>query len=386
MRIKLTPAFCRDAEAEVGKERTVFWDAMLPAFGLVVTNTGARSWCVQYKHHGTSRRISWAYKSMHLDQARKRAKVLFGKVASGFDPLSERRKIAQADKNTLRAVAEEFFVREAKNLRSAAQRRATFERLIFPRLGQRPIADIRRSEIIRLLDAVEDARGPAMSEKVYMALRRLFSWHAARDDEFRSPIVRGMRKTSTTRRARILTDDELRAVWKAAERVGVFGHMVRFLLLTATRRNEVAEMRRAEIDGTDWTIPGSRYKTKVDHLVPLSAKAQALLAAIPVLGDAGWVFTASGKRPWLSFTDGKRMLDEASGVTGWTIHDLRRTARSLMSRAGVNADVAERCLGHVIGGVRGVYDRHAYREEKARAFEMLAAQIERIVTIPGAPV
>jgi integrase len=378
MRIKLTSTFCRDAAAEIGKERTIFWDATMPGFGLVVMANGVRSYCIQYKVSGRSRRMGIS-RNLHLDAARRQARVLLGDVARGLDPLAQKRKAATGGKNTLRAITDEFLAREGKNLRSAAQRRATFERLIFPRLGQRPIADIRRSEIIRLLDAVEDARGPAMSEKVHMALRRLFSWHAARDDEFRSPIVRGMRKTSTTRRSRILSDDELRAVWKATERVGVFGTMVRCLLLTATRRNEVAEMKRAELDGADWVIPGSRYKTKVDHLIPLSKKAQAHLAAIPVLGDAGWVFTADGKRPWLSFTDGKRLLDDASGVTGWTIHDLRRTARSLMSRAGIDANVAERCLGHVIGGIRGVYDRHAYHEEKARAFEMLAAQIERIV-------
>jgi integrase len=383
MRIKLTPAFCRDASAELGKERTVFWDTTLPAFGLVVTNAGARSWCVQYKRHGISRRMSWAYRSMHLDQARKHAKVLLGDVARGLDPLSEKRKAAQVGRNTLGAVTDEFFARGdgGKQLRSAAHRRAAFDRLILPRLGQRPINEIRRSEIVRLLDSVEDERGPGMAGQVLMMLRRLFSWHAARDDEFRSPIVRGMaRNRSNGGRERTLTDDELRKVWKTAEgRNDPFSYLVRFLLLTATRRTEAADMNRSELDGADWTIPAARAKGGKDVLIPLSAKARALLDAMPVLGDSGWVFTVDGKHPFSGFSSGKTGLDEASGVTGWRIHDLRRTARSLMSRAGVNADIAERCLGHTMGSIRGTYDRHSYREEKLHAFEALAAQIERIV-------
>jgi integrase len=115
-------------------------------------------------------------------------------------------------------------------------------------------------------------------------------------------------------------------------------------------------------------------------LVPLSAAAMAVLEQLPRIGRADFVFTVSGRVPISSFTQRKIAFDRACGVTGWTLHDLRRTARSLLSRAGIDADTAERCLGHVIGGVRGVYDRHEYREEKARAFEVLAQQIGRIIT------
>ena len=92
-----------------------------------------------------------------------------------------------------------------------------------------------------------------------------------------------------------------------------------------------------------------------------------------------FVFSANGRQAIGNYTKHKQAIDEASGVTGWTLHDLRRTARSLMSRAGVPADHAERCLGHIIGGVRGVYDRHEYLDEKRRAFEALASQIQRII-------
>jgi len=151
--------------------------------------------------------------------------------------------------------------------------------------------------------------------------------------------------------------------------------MVKFILLTAARRSEASGMAWAEIDGADWTLPAGRNKTKVDLVRPLSKTA---LAALPARsGD--FVFSRADGTPLSRPENFKLALEKASGVSGWTLHDLRRTARTLLSRAGVGVDVAERCLGHVIGGVRGVYDRHEYHAEKATAFEALAAQIERIV-------
>jgi len=212
------------------------------------------------------------------------------------------------------------------------------------------------------------------------------NWHASRSDEFRSPIVRGMARTSGKERARarILSDDELRAIWRAAEAAtGPFPALVQFLLLTGARRSEAAEIERNELSGTDWTLPAGRHKTKFDLVRPLSQAALAVIARLPAIGTGEMVFTTDGRSPFSGFSKAKRAFDKACGVTGWTLHDLRRTARSLMSRAGVNSDHAERCLGHVLPGVRGTYDRHEYHAEKQRAFEALAAQIERIVNPPG---
>ena len=180
-------------------------------------------------------------------------------------------------------------------------------------------------------------------------------------------------------RSRILTDDELRALWKACGDYPVFGALLRFILLTATRRAEAGDLRWTEINGREWVIPAARYKTNIDHVIPLSQMAQSILHSIGKQPNDGFVFSASGRNAIGSYSLHKQALDEASGVSDWVIHDLRRTARSLMSRAGVSSNHAERCLGHVIGGVRGVYDRHEYFEEKSRAFEALAAQVQRII-------
>jgi integrase len=377
-RIKLTPAFVLRAQAEPDDDRTIFWDETMPGFGLVVTAQGAKSYVVQYRVGRKSPRMKLK-NVQSLAAARQQAKIVLGEVAKGRDPLAVRRQEQAAATNTLRAITTEYFKREGKELRSADERAATFERLVYPQLGAHQIADIRRKDIVRLLDRIEDERGPRMADITLAYLRRVFNWHAARDDNFRSPIVRGMARGKASARSRILTDEELRRVWQAAGAEGPFPAFVRFLLLTAARRNEAADLGWDEIDGRNWTLPAARNKTQLDLVRPLSGAALAVLAAQPRIAGCRWAFTASGKRPLISFSALKRNFDVACGVTGWTLHDLRRTARSLMSRAGVASDHAECCLGHVIGGVRRIYDRHEFYDEKARAFEALAAQIERII-------
>jgi integrase len=226
-----------------------------------------------------------------------------------------------------------------------------------------------------LLDRIEDERGPVMASRTLSIINRVMNFHASRSDDFRSPIVKGMARGSEQSRSRTLTDDELRAIWKAAADYPVYGTLLRFILLTATRRNEAGQMKWAELTDRDWVIPAARYKTNLDHVIPLSAMALSVLPE----RNGEFVFSANGRQAIGGYGRHKQVIDEASGVSGWVMHDLRRSARSLLSRAGVPTDHAERCLGHVIGGVRGVYDRHEYYDEKAKAFEALAAQVQRII-------
>jgi integrase len=378
MRTKLTPSFLLSATVENGAERTIYWDETLAGFGMVVTSGGHKSFVYQYRAVGRSRRMTFPFK-LGLEKARKEAKKALGGVASGRDPLQERRRAEAEAENTLQCICDEYLRRDGKRLRSRDQIEAILKRLVYPKLGTRQIDSIRRSEIVRLLDKIEDERGPVMADRVLAHVRKIMNWHASRTDDFRSPIVRGMARASGQPRERVLSDDELRAVWKAAKDFeGPFGYFVRFILLTATRRNEAAHLADVELVGDDWIVPGSRYKNKLDHVIPLSQAARDLLESIQRIKGVKYIFT-TGKKPIGGFSKFKKDFDEKCGVTAWTLHDLRRTARSLMSRAGVDADHAERCLGHVIGGVRGTYDRHAYYAEKKQAFEVLAAQIDRIV-------
>jgi integrase len=378
---KLTAAFAREARAEPGKERTVYWDAALPSFGLLVTERGAKSYVIQYRSGRVSRRYT-INSVLGLEDARREARAILGEVARGRDPVVERRRVSEASKNTLRAVCERYLVREGDKLRTTAKRQANLERLVYPALGDRQIDDIKRSDINALLDDIEDQRGAAMADQILATLRRICNWHAIRDDQFRTPFVRGMarRKPEERERSRTLSDDELKRVWRTAEGYPApWGQFVRFLLLTACRRTEASAMTWDELQGDLWVVPAARYKTGSKVTLPLSNAARKILESIPRINNCEYVFTTDGQRAISGFSTFKLKFDIACGVKDWRIHDLRRSARSLLSRAGVNSDIAERCLGHTIGGIRGTYDKHHYIPEMRAAFEALAAEIDAVL-------
>jgi len=400
--MKLTPGFCLKATAQPDHERSFYWDITLPGFGLQVTTSAHRSFVVQYRAAGRSRRMT-IDGVLGLVNARKRARILLGAAATDKDPLEERRKAASASADTLKAIAEEYlriecgmkrdaegcpvFPATGGKLRSARQRVQMLERLIYPSLGNHPIATLKRSDLIRRLDAIGEKNGPVMADRVLATIRRIMNWHASRSDDFRSPIVRGMSRTNgkERKRARILNDEELRAVWLAAgPDAGLFGQFVKFLLLTGARRNEAAGLLLTELetrtpDTSDWVLPAGRNKVKIDFVRPLSSAARTIIDQLPRIGKQGYLFTTNGRTPIGGFSKFKANFNQASKVADWTLHDLRRTARSLMSRAGVPSDHAEICLGHVLTGVRGTYDRYEYYNEKKHAFEALAALIDRII-------
>ena len=310
-------------------------------------------------------------------------------VEDGRDPAAERG-------STVDALLDEHLKRHVRpNLRSADEVERVFRVYVRPEIGSKSIYELRRREIVEMLDGIEDENGPVMADRTLAHLRKAFNWHAARDDNFNSPIVKGMARTSPAdrRRKRVLDDHEIRDVWKALDKADVpscYPALVRALLLTAQRRTEVAGMRWETIDGDVWTIPAEEHKTgdrAGDKVVPLTQAVRALMGAPQ---KRGFVFsTTGGELAFDGFSKARRGLDakiaemrKADGrdpIPHWTLHDLRRTARSLMSRAGVSSDVAERVIGHVIPGVRGVYDRHSYLQEKRDALERLAKLVAKII-------
>jgi integrase len=352
---------------------------------LIVQPSGHRSWAVRYRHQGVPAKLTLgSWPALTLAGARKAAAEALHERERGNDPAATKEaaklKAAEAKADTLAAVCASYLKREGGKLRTIHQRVSILNRLVLPVLGDRPLSEIRRSEIVALLDKIEDENGQRMADVTLAVLRKVLHWHELRDENFRSPIIRGMSRWNAKehRRARILDDNELRALWTAAE--GPFGVVVRLLLLTAARRSEVAAMRWGELDAEGvWTLPAARSKTKTDVPRPLSRAALSLLKEQPQIDGCDFVFTTNGVSAITSFSEPKAKLDAASGVSNWRLHDLRRTARSLLSRAGVNVDIAERCLGHAMPVIRATYDRHRYIEEMSHAFEALAALIERIV-------
>jgi integrase len=370
-------------------------DSAARGLRVVVWPEGTKSFIVRYRRpNGKSAKLTLGQiPPTTLATARKLAGDAYDKLQRGIDPSEEKktakRKAAEAAADTVLAVCAEYLnhPKTKAALRTYDKRRRQLEQMIYPVLGTRPIASITKTDCIRLFDKIARERGPVIADHMRAILSRIFYWHEGRHDTFRSPITRGLERHAKPpkerARKRTLTDDELRRIWQATGDNKPFSVLVRFLLLTGARLNEGARLPRSEIDGNgDWLLPAERSKVKSELLRPLSTAAQAIINDRPRFDGCNYVFTNDGRTPIGGFSLPKARLLKDSGTSNWVLHDLRRTARSLMSRAGVISEIAEKCLGHTAGGVEATYDRYEYREEKRIAFEKLSTQLDLIINPP----
>ena len=215
---------------------------------------------------------------------------------------------------------------------------------VLPVWKDRPLVSIRRSDITSLLDHVEDKHGAPTADRVLSVIRSIMNWHASRVDDYNPPIARGMTRAKSSPRARILNDDEIRLVWAATESAGVFGAFLRMALLTAQRKTKVVNMRWDAIEDGAWTVPKAPREKGTGGVLALPEMALTILAAQPRLVDNPYVFAGRGRKRWNGFRSAGDALNAKlpPEMPGWVIHDLRRSARSLMSRAGVASEIAEK--------------------------------------------
>jgi integrase len=419
MAVQITKRYLASIAPPTTRKEVFHWDANLAGFGVRVQSTGNSAYILTYRvgrgRGAPTKRITLGSTAkLTLDDARTQAKRLLGQVANGTDPKAKAPRVA--DTLSLLSVAETYLahacgMRRGKDgkptfsgrLRSADQRAAVFERLVYPHaIAKRHIGEIGRGDIVRFLDHVERTRGPRMAHVTLLSA--LFNWYAARHDTFRSPIVRGMSPIKPHERAgkRVLDDREIRDLWNALDAPAVspcFARIVRALLFSALRRNEAARVEWREHDlqrrdgfmGDVLTVPADRMKGKLDHAVPLTPRLRALMGDRPSdTKRRPFVFSISGgKRAFRSFAQAKASLDieinrarQADGrepMPRWVLHDLRRTAKTLMQRACVRPDISERVLAHSIRGVEGVYDRYGYLPEKMDALTKLDALVAEIL-------
>jgi integrase len=381
-----------DISVKNAKPGKKLWAVEVPDGGnglyLVLWPSGKKTWAARFRVDGRPAKFTLGkYPDMSLAAARKAAIDAREQAAKGEDPNKKKReaKVAAMESaaDTVAAVCANYMTRVGNKMRSADAMESILRRLIYPALGDKPIADVRRSHINDMLDHIEDNSGPRMANVALGLLRRICGWHAVRDDNFLSPIIKGMDRSTNGARSRVLNDDELRKLWKATDADDVFSALIRFLLLTACRRTEASAMKHSEVDADGiWTLPARRSKTGEEVERPLSKTALAIIEARPRVDGCDFVFTTTGVAAFNDFSMSTTKLRKRSGTNGWTLHDLRRTARSLMARAGVVDRHAEHVLGHKTGGVEGVYNRHRYIEEMKFAVEALATQIDRIVNPP----
>jgi integrase len=330
-------------------------------------------------------------------EARRLAKSAAGKVAAGRDPQEEKTAHRARVENSVNKVIDTFMERHVQGLRSAHAIAAVFANHVRPALGAWSVYDVGLEDVNRLLDRVEDEAGAGAAQNVLQYVRQSFAFWQLRDPKFRSPIpaVRGLARIRKSERARTRTldDQEIRDLWRGLADLGddLLSRYAKALLLSTRRRGELAGMRWEEVtaDGL-WIVPPERSKSKSEIAQPVTRAFREMLGPPR---SAGFVFSRSGTSGFTRFSARKAELDAAlatlreregrPAMPAWRWHDLRRTARTLMSRAGVTSDIAEMVLGHKLTGIRGVYDRHGYEVEKRAALDRLAALIQRIVDPPA---
>jgi len=390
--------------------RCVYWDNLLPGFGLRITASGAKSWVAMYRVGGKAvlETLGTVAKVPKVDDARQLARSSIGIAAGGQHPVRTRKAAkARAAANTINAATELYLSHCDRDLRpkTAREWRRILQHDILPRWGERPLSEIGKADILAVLNDKASRRerrrrginsgAGVQANKTLTRLRTFFRWCVDNDLVSTDP-TGGVRKpVKETPRDRVLSDAELCAFWKATEGLGLpFGPLFRLLLLTAQRESEVAGMRWQELDerGT-WAIPSERTKNGKPHIVHLSDLATDELRRVPRVDGKDLLFSRTGATPASGFSRAKVRLDErmaeAMGDDGalvpWTLHDLRRTATTGMAQLGIAPHVADRVLNHTAGTIRGVaaiYNQFQYLDERRAALAAWGRHVENLMRAP----
>jgi integrase len=360
---------------------------------LWVGKGGGKSWFFVKSSDGARHRFKFGtYPEMSLAEARGKANTLAGKLAAGGLPKKQPKKESAAGLRSVDDVAKAFIEDYKRDHKSWRDVELDLGKHVLPLLGKRRADKIKRTDIGDVL--LELIEGPRLHNKLLSHLHVMFKWAARRGVIDANPVT-GFETLKTSSRDRVLSDAELRQLWWACEKVGYpYGPYCQLLMLLGQRRTETAAMERALVGHNSglWEIPAERTKNGLTHLVPVPPTALQILAGLPVLLNANkepsrFLFPASSKlvNHMTTYSEGKELLDEASGLSGWWFHDLRRTMSTGMASLGVPIVVTEAVLNHISGqksGVAATYNRYQYLRERTEALEAWAEHLMQIVQPP----
>lgn len=367
---------------------TVYWDSGCPGFGVKITPKGRKVFIVLYRAGGAGSRLRkytiGPYGRVTLHQARAAALKIFAARTDGRDPAAEKQQARRRlVVDRVEDLVELFITEHVSKTRSAREISRLLRREVIPSWGTRSVHEIGKRQIIELVTEVAARGTPSAANKLLKMVKAFFGWCVGRAVLDISP-ANGLAAPARERaRDRVLEDNELARILRAARQVdGPYGGIVELLALTGQRREEVAQLTWDEVDlaSRTWALPGSRTKNGRPHIVHLSHEAIAVLMRTPKLGK--FVFSLTGTKAFQGFSAAKRELDKLSEVTGWRLHDLRRTCVSGMARLGVAPHVADKILNHqsgTISGVAAVYQRHEFLAERKDALERWSAHLARLL-------
>lgn len=348
-------------------------DLLCPGFSLRVFPTGRKVFSLKYRYGLKQRRLPLGvYPRLSLAQARDKALEALRLVDEGIDPAARRRQLGM----NVEAICSDFIRQYARpRNRSWKEAERILQREFVAVHGQRDIREIRRADILEMMDGAIERGAAYQANRIHSNLRKFFGWTVERGIVDLSPVVGIKPPTREQARDRVLTDQEICAVLLAcADEPYPYRQFVPLLLASAQRRGEVSKMRWSEIDldAKVWVIPAELSKNGKPHVVPLNDFALRLLGEVPRFPDCDWVFTTTRRAPISGFSKALRHIHAQSQTSEWRFHDLRRTAASGMARAGIAPYVVEKVLNHISGtisGVAAVYNRYFYDAERRDALD-----------------
>lgn len=383
-------------------KRTELPDPALSGLYLVIQPSGAKSWALRYRFGGKPAKLTLGkWPLMGVADARTAATEALEAVEHGRNPAvakkavkAEQREAILTERDKIKTLVALFDKRHLSGLKRGHEVRRALDVHVVGAWGERDIGDITKRDVIDLLDGIADSGRMVTANRVRAYLNKFLNWAVERDVIAMNPATGVKAVAKEVSRDRILSDDEIRLLWLAGDKIGFpWGPFAKVLLLTGQRLNEVAQMPRAEIRGELWSLPPNRTKNGRAHDVPLSGAVLDVLAALPRT-SASYVFSTNGNSPLQGFYKGNnhlraKMAEIATEEAGepveiehWTWHDLRRTCATGLARLGIAVRVTEACLNHVSGtaaGIVSVYQRHDYADEKRQALEAWARFVSQLV-------
>jgi integrase len=389
--VRLTKATIDRLKLPPGKSETIVFDEVLPGFGLRIRAGGKRTWIAQYRLGHKQRRVTvGTVETVDPDEARKRARSVLAKVHLGTDPQVEKAEARAHAAVTVGSVTDAYLTGyAAKRLKPGTF--TDVERYLrrhWAPLRELPVRRVTRGDVAARLARIAEDNGGYASNRARVALSAVYAWAIAEGLTDANPVVGTRKAIEEIPRDRVLSDEELAAIWRQAGETD-YGVIIRLLILTGQRREEVAAMTWDEVDleSATWRIGSNRTKNARTHDVPLAPRAVEILRTVERRDSRALVF-GSRAGPFSGWSKAKSSLDvrvlAALGCAPvpWRLHDIRRTVATRLADISVLPHVIEAVLNHISGdkaGVAGVYNRAAYVSEKCAALDLWAAHVTALI-------
>jgi integrase len=401
-KLKMTKANVRALAVPKGRKQEEFFDLVMPGLVLKANYGGSRTWFAihyddakrnrwfklgRYSDHGADEipepesGQDWP-RDLSLDGARQAARLFYRQKDLYLRNIKADKARVSAQW-TFETVAESYLERRAAKFRSGREIERILRKYVIPEWRGRKVIAIMRGDGKELHEKIAEQNGPRQADAVIAIVRSVFKWVEEFENYYTCPIKaqRSEQLPGAHGRERVLTAEEIKLVWEATASMGSFGAFLKLLLLTAQRREKVASMKWEELEGDTWTLPKEPREKANAGTLQLSKLALDIIAAQPRLAQNPYVFAGRLHGKAINgFSKQKEELDALlpEDFPHWTLHDLRRTARSVMTDLGINDRIAEQVLGHTIKGVERVYNRSHYKTQKAEALQAIANYVEQI--------